>query len=483
MADKDINALIRAYRNYITAADPNIQDSVYWGSDKFEDILDHLRERLGFIDSYGLLKFVNVELDNVDELFERAEAKQARVKDDEIADVLGENQTFVKSAPVPVAEPTKKQVKLTEALEDYKNEFGTTNNVKTLEQTSGHIKILIDAVGDVEVLNFNEEMLRKYRTVLDKRTRSSGGNIAAISSVTKNEHIESCKQVFKHALTFCDQSHINLFAHPNVKFKVGKKDKNKRVPFNKDELVRVFSHPIFTNTNGVYKHPYQYWGPLLALYTGSRANELAQLRVDDIVEVDGVWCISHSEDTPDKRLKTRDDRLVPLHPKLIELGFLDFVNLFKHKNYRWTDEKDNHRLFKGLNEDKVRGGYAKELSRWFNGGYRKETNKHFGFKHEIGIMAAAGERKDFHSFRHTFATAAQNAGIPDNFSYKITGHSDGKQLLGGAGAVYRQNVDEDVLYREICKLDYGEALEKVKPFIELNGEKKCRTKAEGRSKN
>ena len=58
----------------------------------------------------------------------------------------------------------------------------------------------------------------------------------------------------------------------------------------------------------------------------------------------------------------------------------------------------------------------------------------------------------------------------------MTGHSDGKQLLGGAGRLYRQGASMEVLHGELCKLDYGEPLEKVKPFFELNGEKKCRNK-------
>ena len=46
----------------------------------------------------------------------------------------------------------------------------------------------------------------------------------------------------------------------------------------------------------------RYWAPLLACYTGMRQSEIAQLDGDDIVDMNGTWCIDIN-DRGDKRLK------------------------------------------------------------------------------------------------------------------------------------------------------------------------------------
>ncbi|MBT5186703.1 MAG: site-specific integrase [Kordiimonadaceae bacterium] len=420
---KTINSILREYRNYIADADPNEQKAVYWGTEKFEEIIEYQHNRLGFIEHHGLLEFVNVDLEDVDELYGRAKAKEARVKEDEIAATLGEKENVVEATVPSTEEIDKEPIKLSALLESYVEEKASSITVKSLDQTKGHIEFLIGVVGDIDVSKFNESLLRKYRGELTKRKVKRRGTIVGIKNLTKNEHIESCRQLFEHAKDLHNVNLTNFFAGRKVKFVHKKQDSDKRVPFSTDDLQRMFSSEIFTL--GTYKHPYQYWAPLLALYTGSRANEIAQLRTDDIVVKEGVYCISHNTDTDDKKLKTGDSRLVPIHPKLIELEFIKFVELFNQKKYRWTDNKENHLLFKGLRHDPKRGGYMKELSRWFNGEYRKKTNSFIGFKHDIGIKADEGTLKDFHSFRHTFSTAIQNAGVPDEFSYQMTGHSEG----------------------------------------------------------
>ena len=59
----------------------------------------------------------------------------------------------------------------------------------------------------------------------------------------------------------------------------------------------------------------------------------------------------------DKKLKNASsERVIPIHPKLIELGFLNFVKEQKKKN--------SQRLFSHLKLDS--DGYIKNVSRFFN---------------------------------------------------------------------------------------------------------------------
>jgi integrase len=65
------------------------------------------------------------------------------------------------------------------------------------------------------------------------------------------------------------------------------------------------------------------WGPWLCAFTGARVSEIMQLRKVDVLK-DGP--IDYLRITPDAgTVKAREFRDVPLHPQLIERGFLEFV--------------------------------------------------------------------------------------------------------------------------------------------------------------
>ncbi len=73
------------------------------------------------------------------------------------------------------------------------------------------------------------------------------------------------------------------------------------------------------------------WIPLILLYNGMRNNEIAQLYVDDIQERDGIpyfrICV---DDARNQRIKVgASKRDLPIHPKLIELGFMEYVQKMK----------------------------------------------------------------------------------------------------------------------------------------------------------
>ncbi|MGO7388739.1 integrase, partial [Rhizobium ruizarguesonis] len=64
----------------------------------------------------------------------------------------------------------------------------------------------------------------------------------------------------------------------------------------------------------------------MMLYSGARPAEIAQLGVDDVREDWGHW-IMHitTEGDGDKSVKTAGSmRVVPVHPELVKLGFLDY---------------------------------------------------------------------------------------------------------------------------------------------------------------
>lgn len=88
----------------------------------------------------------------------------------------------------------------------------------------------------------------------------------------------------------------------------------------KDDIAKLIrALPVDTST------PERYWIPLVGLYSGMRQGEICQLYVDDIQQYDDIWCFNVN-DSGDKRVKNlASKRIVPVHPNLIKIGFLDYV--------------------------------------------------------------------------------------------------------------------------------------------------------------
>jgi integrase len=144
--------------------------------------------------------------------------------------------------------------------------------------------------------------------------------------------------------------------------------------------------------------------PLIALYTGARRGEIAGLTVGDVHTVDGVQVFAFTADKDiGKKLKTRASaRTVPVHPQLVELGWLQYVAKVKRS------EGADAWLFPKISPSDP--GKLKAWTKWFH-----------------RYMRANGvpdQGKVFHSFRHTFKDALRAARTPEDLSDALTGHSN-----------------------------------------------------------
>jgi integrase len=141
-----------------------------------------------------------------------------------------------------------------------------------------------------------------------------------------------------------------------------------------------------------------YWLPMLAMYTGARLSELAQLTPSDLVEEpDGYW-LNITDKAEHQKLKSvAAKRKIPIHQALVDAGFL---------SYAMAQAKAGHENMWPLlpmRQDKA-GGY---FSNWF-GRYLKS----------LGMTDL-----DFHSFRHTFRSKLVMANVPEAVIDQIMGHS------------------------------------------------------------
>jgi hypothetical protein len=144
-----------------------------------------------------------------------------------------------------------------------------------------------------------------------------------LSTKTRNQYLMSYSSLFSWAKRhrYVSENYFEGF-HIKAK-KLGAKEK--RLSFEPSQIAKML-HELTSNEGGLIKKPYQKWGPLIAIYTGARLNEIAQLELGDIKTEDGINYFDLNESTEDKRLKNEASaRKVPIHSQLIKLGLMDYV--------------------------------------------------------------------------------------------------------------------------------------------------------------
>jgi len=193
-----------------------------------------------------------------------------------------------------------------------------------------------------------------------------------------------------------------------------------RVPFSPCDLAQIFSAPLFVSGGPLET---RHWVLLVALHTGARAAELAQLRLDGIRHDRGVLVFE-----VDGLLKNNASRRpVPVHQRLIALGLEQRIHRLR--------QAGEERLFPDW-QPAASGKYADTLPRWFNRTYLP------------GVKITAPQ-KTFHSFRHTLKTALARAGVSRAVSDAITGHADGT-----AGGGYIHDVSLEAMAEALNRVEF-----------------------------
>ncbi len=149
------------------------------------------------------------------------------------------------------------------------------------------------------------------------------------------------------------------------------------------------------------------WIPLIVLYTGARLTEVGQLLVTDI-KVEGAtnyfdFTTLDDDGNVVKTLKNATSRRrVPIHHKLVETGFLDYVKTLRAAKKRHLFPLLPH----GKSDPR---SLMKPWGKWW--GRYSDT---------LGITSP---RKPFHSTRHAFKRACRDAGMGKDMHQELTGHS------------------------------------------------------------
>ncbi len=345
---------------------------------------------------------------------------------------------------------------VTEAIDKFlKDRFekrkraGNSAQENAIDEFKGIYREFLSVIGDnLHCCDLNKDIIRQYENAIwnipanhSRKTKYKSINLDEIlkmdipeadkrSTGTYNKHVLRVKQFLKWAgkheyiksglESFLDPAPDNV--NPN----------EKRELFKPDELSLLFNNDVYEK--GEFKHPSRYWLPLLALFTGARAEELAQLYVDDI-EKDketSIHFINIVKNEERKQwLKNKSaTRKIPIHSQLIKLGFLDFVK----------STKSDSMLFPDLYNEK--------------GKHYKKFGNNFNRKTKAGWKWICGVKRDntsFHSFRHNVIDSLAKSKADDRVVCSIVGHH-----YKGAGLVenYIKPHELKVLQKTINLLDF-----------------------------
>ena len=327
---------------------------------------------------------------------------------------------------------------------------------KTAERTIWEKKAVIEEFFEITELEFMEqvskEVIRNYITIQSKlplnRKKNPKYRDKTISQILEMQNVEvqgvnNINKKLTVLTAFGNWSEKNGFLNQNLfsgmKLDAKKAGAVERENFTDQDLKKILNPQTYLSStiqgiSSVTKKPISnreayYWIFLLGIFSGMRTNEMTQLRLEDFQQIDGVWMIQVDE-TEETRVKTRNSiRKVPVHPKLIELGILDYLQRLK--------KQKQERFFWELKM--VRGKYGKEVSRFYNEKYLKEVGV---WKQTVKVLYCT---------RHTLIHNLYRKGVDENVIKTLVGHEKEFTMKHYGGNPY----DAENLLNEISKVEYS----------------------------
>lgn len=364
------------------------------------------------------------------------------------------------STPAP---PRQRLIPLSQLVREF-IESRPKGKATALTKDAACMTKFLEIVGDKPMSSLRQQDIREFFHVAQRLPSQRGGpkkpegitwrewagdTVTMSPDTFKNNYVAPVRHFLKWAKsTYHDQGFPVGLTTDAIEYQgTRERGEDKQRAFRPEELQRLFLGEEMQSFATDPDQAERYWLPLLGLHTGARINELCQINpAEDWITPDGIHCLHITTETEagedvTKSIKTGTPRIVPIHPKLIELGFLGYLERTKATGVG--------RLFPAF---KPKMGNAGERAReWF-----------------ASLIVKAGLRDDtpfakitgFHAFRHTLITYAANHDDPSMEAAidQITGHvSHGSAVKRG----YISNRSARKAYETIRKVDFG--LEFFKP--------------------
>ena len=288
-------------------------------------------------------------------------------------------------AAAPVASPNRVVRKMSEVVPMYMQEAEATLAPATVYKHQQSLKLFLGQADDRIVDDYSKEDIKSFKTRM-----LNEGKVAH----TINQYLSHIKSFFQFS---SGNGYSDEKTNPvdGMFIKHAKNNIKRREMFYDDDLAVIFD---WRHYRKFAIKPDYFWGPLMCLYSGMRIEDATSIELSDIKEQDGVVFFRVSD------AKTEaGNRNIPVHSKLIELGFLDFVKMSTS-----VKNRENDRLFWYLVDG--HNGTKKNLSRRFS-------------EHLVKI-GVKDPTTCFHSLRHTVITRLATLNVNSSTLFQLTGHVD-----------------------------------------------------------
>lgn len=286
-----------------------------------------------------------------------------------------ESYSYSDIAEPPAMPPAARIASLGDIFDDFMAEHSPQWSKQMQGKARGFLSVVIEYFGReypiADITRHDASELKKVVQALpvNRNTKPETRDLSLQAAIeVKGLQKVSVETVNNHLAMFYrfwdwaerhDHAPLKLFE--GMKVAKGKRASIGRKAYTRPQTARIFAE-LTENHLGLVKKDDHKWGALLALFSGARLNEIAQLEVGDIAQDDGIFYLNITDEGNNKkRLKANASRRkVPIHSELIRLGFLNWVNT----------KSTAPRLFVSFSFD-PKDGYGRNLGRWFNGPFLK----------------------------------------------------------------------------------------------------------------
>ncbi|ELA9335929.1 tyrosine-type recombinase/integrase [Vibrio parahaemolyticus] len=202
---------------------------------------------------------------------------------------------------------------------------------------------------------------------------------------------------------------VNPCLNLSPKFKSDKHASEQRDVWKACELDMLFKSAEYQNKSADFRYITE-----LQAYHGLRPNEACQLFVGDVQTEDNLWYLNITDVGDQQHLKNEHSvRQIPIHPDVLQSGFIDFVQT-KAAQHSPTTPLFDYKPY----------GYDHDWSKH----YRVEFGK---LQTKIGMEP--GARPTPYGFRHTFIDELKNAELAEALVSEYVGHANQSMTFGRYG--------------------------------------------------
>ncbi|WP_166096667.1 site-specific integrase [Rhizobium flavescens] len=354
------------------------------------------------------------------------------------------------NTPLVYHEPLMSVV-ASECFQELKRQKGWSPKTENTRQSQ--IRLFLEICGDKPLSLYTQADIRAFKqslfslpanahsykayrglTKLKIAALAKDDNRPRLSNESVRQIMTTASLVFGWARGNYQATLTNLINPMMPRMPTAKEKRNSRSGFTVDELNKLFALPVFHGVKSVanwssagsvsLKEHGLFWIPLLSLFAGLRLMEAVQLTASDVKSEDGIWFLDINSNNA-KRLKNySSERQIPIHKNLINAGFLDFVRC-KSKEDRLFSEIE-------IGPPEQRQRHASKL-----------------FNKMLSVAGIKGEKKVWHSMKHTFEQFCRDSEIDAAIIDQLQGHAQ-----RGMRAVYGRGYGITSLHQSISKLQF-----------------------------